>query len=57
MRRKCMKGDSPAVLVTDDGKVYQFTDQTKAVPLAGEKVTVSGKLDGDTITISKIKAS
>ena len=55
--QKCIKGGSPAVLVTDDGKVYKFSDQAKAVPLAGKKVTVSGKLKGDTITIGKIKAA
>ena len=55
--QKCIKGGSPAVLVTDDGKVYKFADQAKAVPLAGKKVTVSGKLKGDTITIGKIKAA
>jgi hypothetical protein len=52
--QKCIKGGSPAVLVTDDGKVYKFADQAKAIPLAGQKVTVSGKLKGDTITIAKI---
>ena len=55
--QKCIKGGSPAVLVTEDGKVYKFADQARAIPLAGKKVVVSGKLDGDTITISKIKAS
>jgi len=55
--QKCIKGGSPAVLVTDDGKVYKFADQGKAVPLAGQKVTISGKVKGDTITIDKIKAS
>ena len=55
--QKCIQGGSPAVLVTDDGKIYKFASQTRAVPLAGKKVTVSGTLDGDTITIAKIKAS
>lgn len=52
---KCIKGGSPAVLVTDDGKIYQIADQAKVVPLAGEKVTISGKVTGDKITVSKIK--
>jgi uncharacterized protein DUF5818 len=52
---KCIKAGSPAVLVTDDGKVYKLSDQAKAVPLAGEKVTVSGNVKGDTIEVASIK--
>ena len=52
---KCIKAGSPAVLVTDAGKVYKLSDQAKAVPLAGEKVTVSGKVTGDTIEVASIK--
>ena len=52
---KCIKGGSPAVLVTDDGKIYKLTDQAKVIPHAGQKVTVSGKTSGDTITVSTIK--
>jgi hypothetical protein len=54
--QKCIKGGPPAMLVTEDGKMYEFSNQAKAVPPAREKVTVSGKVQGDT-TISKIKAS
>lgn len=54
---KCIKGGSPAVLVTDDGKIFQISNQAKVVPEAGQKVTVSGKMKGDTITVSKIKAA
>jgi hypothetical protein len=52
---KCIKGGSPAVLVTDEGKVYKITEQAKVVPDAGKKVTLSGKLTGDTISVDKIK--
>jgi hypothetical protein len=52
---KCIKGGSPAVLVTDDGKVYKITEQDKVVPDAGKKVTLSGKMSGDTISVSKVK--
>jgi len=51
---KCIKGGSPAVLVTDDGKVYKFSDQAKVVDYAGKKVTVTGRLKDDTITVSKV---
>lgn len=52
---KCIKAGSPAVLVTDEGKIYKLTDQAKVVPHAGMKVTVSGKMAGDTIAVETIK--
>lgn len=52
---KCIKGGSPAVLVTEDGKVYKLADQSKIVAHAGHNVTITGKLDGDTITIESVK--
>jgi Protein of unknown function (DUF5818) len=52
---KCIKGGSPAVLVTDDGKVYKITEQAKVIPNAGKKVTLTGKLSGDTISVDKVK--
>src|SRR2546421_9248639 len=53
--RKCIKGGSPAVLLTEDAKVYKLDDQPKAVEHAGHKVKISGALDGDTIKIDSIK--
>jgi hypothetical protein len=53
--RKCIKGGSPAVLLSADAKVYKLDDQAKAVEHAGHKVIVTGKLDGDTIRIENIK--
>jgi len=52
---KCIKSGSPAVLVTDEGKVYKIAEQEKVTPDAGKKVMLSGKLSGDTINVSKIK--
>ena len=52
---KCIKAGSPAVLVTDEGKIYKISDQAKVVPDAGKKVMLTGKLSGDTINVSKIK--
>jgi hypothetical protein len=52
--KKCIDGGSPAVLATEDGKVYKISNQDKAVPSAGKKVTVTGKVDGDTITVDTI---
>ena len=51
---RCIKGGSPAVLVTDDGKIYKLSDQAKVADLAGKKVTVTGKLTDDTITVDKV---
>ena len=31
---KCIKGGSPAVLVTEDGKIYKIADQAKVIPRA-----------------------
>ena len=53
--QKCIKGGSPAVLVTDDGKIYKIDNQAKIVDHAGMNVTVTGKLKGDTITVDSVK--
>jgi len=53
--KKYIKGGSPAVLVTEDGKVYKIANQAKIVASAGENVTVIGTLKGDTLTIDRVK--
>ena len=53
--QKCIKGGSPAVLVTDDGKVYKIANQNKIVASAGQNVTLTGTLKGDTLTIDSVK--
>jgi hypothetical protein len=53
--RKCIKGGSPAVLLTVDAKIYKLDDQAKAVEHAGHKVKVAGTLSGDTIKIESIQ--
>jgi hypothetical protein len=52
--RKCIKGGSPAVLLTADAKVYKLDDQAKTVEHAGHKVKITGTLDGDTIKVESI---
>lgn len=52
----CIKRGSPAVLATEDGKVYTIANQDKVTALAGKKVTVSGKVDGESITVDSVKA-
>ena len=53
--KKCIKGGSPAVLVTADGKIYKISNQDKIVAHAGENVTVTGTLKDDTITVASVK--
>jgi hypothetical protein len=52
----CIKRGSPAVLVTDDGKIYKIADQDKVKDAAGKKVTLSGTMNADTISVDSIKA-
>ena len=53
--RKCIKGGSPAVLLSADGKVYKLDDQAKVTEHAGHKVVVTGALNGDVIKVDSIK--
>jgi hypothetical protein len=53
--QSCIKRGSPAVLVTDDGQVYKIADQDKVVEHAGQKVTITGKMDGDSIKVDSVK--
>lgn len=52
----CMKGGSAAVLVSE-GKVYKLKGDDAAIKdLAGQNVTVTGTVDGDTITVASVAA-
>jgi hypothetical protein len=51
----CIKKGDKAVLVTEDGKIYQIADQDKVKEHAGMKVTVVGDVDGDTIKVKEVK--
>lgn len=54
--KKCMKGGSDAVLVSD-GKVYKLKgDETAVKGYAGKNVTVTGTVEGDTITVASVAA-
>ena len=52
---RCIKGGQPAVLVTEEGKIYKIADQDKVTAHAGHKVTITGKLDGETISVDSVK--
>jgi hypothetical protein len=50
----CAKKGSALVFVSG-GKVYTVDDQTKVAEHAGHKVTVTGKVEGDTLKIDSVK--
>jgi hypothetical protein len=52
--KKCIGGGDAAVLVVD-GKVVKIANQDKIKGHEGHNVTVTGKLDGDTLTIASLK--
>jgi uncharacterized protein YdeI (BOF family) len=52
--KKCMDGGEAAVLVVD-GKVVKIANQDKIKGHEGHKVIVTGKLEGDTLTIATLK--
>jgi len=52
--KRCIGRGTPAVIATEDGKIYAVSNQDKVKEMAGKKVTVTGKMDGDTITVEKI---
>jgi hypothetical protein len=56
--KSCVKRGAAAVLVSD-GKVYKIAadSQEKVAALVGQKVTVNGKVDGDTVTIESAEAA
>lgn len=53
---RCAKS-IPLVLVTEDGTVYKIANQekVKSETYYGKKVTVSGKMEGNTITVDSVK--
>jgi hypothetical protein len=52
----CIKGGADAVLVVDD-KVVTIANKEKVADFYGRKVTVTGKLSGDKLTIETAKAA
>jgi hypothetical protein len=52
----CIKGGQKAVFVTD-GKVLKIANPEKVADHLGHKVTVTGDLEGDTVTIDSVKMS
>jgi hypothetical protein len=42
-------------MVTDEGQIYKIADQDKVTEYAGQKVTITGKMDGDSIKVDSVK--
>jgi hypothetical protein len=55
--QSCIKKGADAVFVTSDDKVLKIDKASldKVTPHYGHKVTVTGKVSGDTLTIDTIK--
>jgi hypothetical protein len=56
--KSCVKRGAAPVFVSD-GKVYKIAPDSrdKVAELVGAKVTVNGKVDGDTVTIESAEAA
>lgn len=53
---RCIRDGDKIVLVTEDGKVFNITNQDKITPESyGQVVTLTGKTIGDTITVDTLK--
>ena len=56
--QSCIKRGGAPVLVSG-GKVYKISADSKDKVMSnlGQKVTVTGKIDGDTVTVESVEAS
>jgi hypothetical protein len=53
---RCVRDGDKVVLVTEEGKIFQISNQDKITPENfGQVVTLLGKTDGDTITVESLK--
>ena len=53
---RCVRDGDKVVLVTEEGKIFQIANQDKITPESyGQVVTLTGKTDGDTITVDSLK--
>jgi hypothetical protein len=54
--KECVGQGSEAIFLTEDNKVLKFdaASKDKITPFLGHKVSVVGKIEGSTLTVSKI---
>ena len=53
--KMCVKAGQKPVFVTEDKKVLNVSDTSKVMKYLGEKVTVDGSVEGETLSIKSIK--
>mgnify|MGYP001044489077 CR=1 FL=1 len=53
--RACVKAGQKPVFVTEDKKVVQIANPDKVMDYLGHKVKVTGKLEGETLTIDSVQ--
>ena len=53
--QKCVKEGADPILVVGK-KAYKIADKSKVMDFVGKKVTVTGTVDGDTVTVEEIKS-
>lgn len=53
--QKCVKAGAAPVFVTEDKQILKISDTSKVMDHLGHKVTVTGDVDGDTLTVATIK--
>lgn len=53
--RRCVKRGTPPVLVSGE-KVYKISNPDKVKDHVGENVSITGKLEGDTLTVDSVEA-
>jgi hypothetical protein len=55
---RCVRDGDKVVLVTEEGKVFQISNQDKVTSETyGQKVVITGKTEGEIITIESLKTS
>lgn len=54
--KKCVGGGASPVFISD-GKVIKIANPDSVKDVLGHKVTIEGKLDGDTVTVDKVSAT
>ena len=52
----CIKGGDRAVVVTEDGKIYQISNIDKVTAsFYGKQISMTGKTDGEVMVIDSLK--
>jgi hypothetical protein len=53
--KSCIKSGVPPILVSSEGKTYKIANPDKVGDHISEKVTVTGTVENDTITIESVQ--